>query len=70
MANYPKNPLYSLPSGQKIPSSWQNRRTPFDGSPVPETGFALQDSPDAMQMNAEQGLHGEVVDGIPGNASE
>ncbi len=70
MANYPKNPVSNLPSGQKIPSSWQNRRTPFDDSPVSETGFALQDNTDATEISAELDVQNQIVDIGPNNASE
>jgi hypothetical protein len=63
MANYPKNPVSNFPSGQEIPSSWQNRRSPFDDSPVSETGFSLQDNTGSTQITVEQDLQSEVGDG-------
>lgn len=69
MPNYPKNPVSNLPSGQKIPSSWQNRRPPFDDSPISETGFALQDNTGSTQITVEQDLQSEIGDGSAGDVS-
>lgn len=70
MPNYPKNPVSNLPMGQKIPSSWQNRRTPFDENPVMETRFALQDNTDATEISDELDVQNQIVDIGPNNASE
>jgi hypothetical protein len=70
MPNYPKNPVTHLPSGQKIPASWQNRRSPFDDNPVSETGYALQGGVDSSKISAEQDLDHEAVDSSSDEVSE
>lgn len=60
MPNYPKNPVSNLPSGNKIPSSWQNRRIPIDDSPVSETGFSIQENTGTTQINFEHGLQSDT----------
>ena len=70
MPNYPKNPVSNLPTGQKIPSFWQNRRTPFDDNPVLASMSALQDNSGSTEIDAELDLHSEVVDSSSDNATE
>ena len=70
MPNYPKNPVTNLPSGQKIPASWKNRRSPFDDNPVSETGYALQENTGSSEISSEQEFDTQVVDSSPDDVSE